>query len=248
MNRFDIYVINLDKDTQRLNDISKNLSPNTFTRIPAIYGKDIIPETNNDIFWVSQFLSPKSVLAISLSHRLAVKTFLETSDKEYALVLEDDATPVRPNYIEEINHIIDTAPPDWDIINLDYLPNYSYFLSNQEYNSLFSLKSTALLYNRKSAQKVLDTKIVYHFDIDMWFWGLNVYNNSRILFYQPGDDVYESNNKKINSYNPFSYFYALNFNFIRIFDSEYSFADLFLFLFIIFFIIFVCKKNSILFQ
>lgn len=241
MNRFDIYVINLDKDTQRLDDITKNLSPNAFIRIPAIYSKDIIPETNDDIFWTSKYLTPKSALAISLSHHLAVKTFLETSDKEYALVLEDDAIPVHPNYIEEINRTIDTAPPDWDIIKLDYSPKYS---SNQEYNSLYSILTTALLYNRKGAQNILESKIVYHFDHEMWYFGLNIYNNPRILFYQPGENVYESNNKKMDTYNPFSYFGLFNSNTIRIFDSEYSFADVLVLIFIMFFIFYLCARYT----
>ena len=134
--------------------------------------------------------------------------------------------------LEEINHTIQTAPPDWDIIKLDYFPNYSYF-SSKSYNSIFSLKTTALLYNRKGSERLLESKVIYHFDHEIFLLGLNVYNNPTILFYQPGDDVYESNNKKLHSYNPLSYFHLLNFNIIRLFDSEYSVADIFL-LFIVF--------------
>jgi GR25 family glycosyltransferase involved in LPS biosynthesis len=49
MVNFDIYVINLDKDTDRLTKITKKLDPNKFIRIPAVYGKEIDLNNNDDI-------------------------------------------------------------------------------------------------------------------------------------------------------------------------------------------------------
>ena len=56
MNSFDFYVINLDKDTDRLKLIEKRLYPNKFIRISGIYGNTTNFENNKDIFITSRYL------------------------------------------------------------------------------------------------------------------------------------------------------------------------------------------------
>ena len=71
-NDFDIYVINLDKDTNRLEKINNYLD--NFIRIPGVYGEHEDFIKNDDIFYLSRYLCPKSVLGCYMSHRLALKT------------------------------------------------------------------------------------------------------------------------------------------------------------------------------
>jgi GR25 family glycosyltransferase involved in LPS biosynthesis len=78
-NDFDIYVINLDKDTNRLEKINNYLD--NFIRIPGIYGEDEDFIKNDDIFYLSRYLCPKSVLGCYMSHRLALKTFFRNFNK-----------------------------------------------------------------------------------------------------------------------------------------------------------------------
>jgi len=241
MNNFDFYVINLDKDVDRLKEIEQNLYPNKFIRVPGVYGKEMNFENNTDIFFTSRYLVPKSVLGSCLSHQKAIKTFLNTSSKDYAVILEDDAIPNNTNYMNEINDAINNAPSNWDIIKLDFLPVY-----NNNFNKYFSLLATSYIINKKSANKLLEKKIFYYFDFDMNFNNLNLYNNTKIVFSQ--DSSKDSNNKHVTLYNPFDRFNNNIFSFkcIRILNKEYSFSDLFLLLcFLVLFIIFILNYRFI---
>jgi GR25 family glycosyltransferase involved in LPS biosynthesis len=230
MTSFDIYVINLDKDTERLHQINEYLTPNSFVRISGVLGKEIDVHDYPEIFYLSKYLAPKSAIGCALSHRKAVQYFIDNSEKEYALILEDDATPVFDNYMEEIELAIQNGPKDWDIIKLDYWPDYK----TNTYNNYPSMLTTCYIINKKGAKKLLDHKIINHIDFDILFMDLNVYNYPVILFEQIWDKNYVSNNRENETSNPFSTIYlGLNHKFIRLFDYEVSFADLFLFLFIL---------------
>jgi len=229
-NDFDIYVINLDKDTNRLEKINNYLD--NFIRIPGIYGEDEDFIKNDDIFYLSRYLCPKSVLGCYMSHRLALKTFLETSTKEYGLILEDDAEPRFENYMEKINESIQNAPSDWDIIKLDYLPKYN-IINQTTYTKYPSLITTAYIINKKSAEKIMKQKMIYHVDIQLNFMGFNIYNNPEIIFEQIWDYQNNSNNR-IKSFYNFCGYECWNFKAIRIFEKEYTFGDLILLWFLLF--------------
>jgi GR25 family glycosyltransferase involved in LPS biosynthesis len=98
-----------------------------FIRIPGIYREQQKFTNNDDIFYLSRYLCPKSTLGCSMSHYLAVQTFLENSKKDYGLILEDDAEPCFENWIQKVEESINNAPEDWDVIKLDYLPKYDLF-------------------------------------------------------------------------------------------------------------------------
>jgi GR25 family glycosyltransferase involved in LPS biosynthesis len=237
---FDIYVINLDKDVDRLKKISKYLE--NFIRIPGIYGEQEDFSKNNDILYLTKYLCPMSVLGCFMSHRLALQTFIETSSKEYGLILEDDAEPCFQDWNTKINESIQNAPSDWDIIKLDYLPKYDLFHQTR-YTKFPSLITTAYIVNKKSAEQILNHKMVYHIDIQLNFMGLNIYNNPEIIFQQIWDDQNNSNNRKESTYNLIGY-ECMKFKAIRIFDKEYTFGDLIMFVLFIFILVFILKNNN----
>jgi GR25 family glycosyltransferase involved in LPS biosynthesis len=229
---FKIYVLNLDKDKERLDEITKKLYPNKFTRISGIYGKDINMDEYPEITFSSKYLAPYSAIGSSLSHQKAVKEFLNNSNLDYAVILEDDAVPVNTNYIEEIRRTIRNAPADWDIIKLDYWPVYS-----TEYNRYPSLLLTAYIINKRGAKKLLDYKVIYYYDFVLNFTSLKIYNNPKIIFQQIWDENNSSNARSTNNYNPISSLYeGLNFKLIRLFNIEFTIADFILL--VIFFIFF----------
>ena len=94
----DCYIINLDRAQDRWNATSekfRTLGLNVI-RIPAIEGKDLtFPHPDfaawRYFFWYGRKMIPNKV-ACYFSHIKALKTFLET-DKEHAMICEDDVTP-----------------------------------------------------------------------------------------------------------------------------------------------------------
>lgn len=226
----DIYVINLDKDHDRLKKITQRLSPNYFTRIPGVYGNDVNLDEHSEIMYTSKHLVPKSAIGCALNHRKAIQTFLDTSNQLYALILEDDAEPLSNNYMEEVAKAIQHAPSDWNIIKLDYNPKYNI----PYYHRLFTLQTTAYIINKSGAERFLRQPVIYHIDVDMNFYDLKMYNSPTIVFDQFWDKENHSNNRVYSLYNPFIYLHeGINFKILRLGNTEYTVADLILYLVIL---------------
>ena len=87
----DIYVINLDKDVQRLHWMEQQLSAHKlqFLRIAAVNGSQIDPQ--RDPYWSDPLRSHLGAAEIGclLSHAYAWRLIAQ-ADGELALVLEDD--------------------------------------------------------------------------------------------------------------------------------------------------------------
>lgn len=231
-----IYLINLDKDADRLANMTHQLQPNEFTRIEGVYGNETDFTNCSGIFITSRYVAPKSALGCALSHRKAADTFLRDSAKSYALVLEDDAKPVHENFMEEVVTSIANAPSDWDIIKLDYIPNFNM----NTYNRIPTVAMTAYILNKNSARAFLNHTIYYHLDIDLLFSNMVIYNNPTIVFQQEWNRTIASNNQVNDpSINPFSYIHpALNFKAVRVFDYNILYSDLILLLIIIILVVY----------
>jgi GR25 family glycosyltransferase involved in LPS biosynthesis len=229
---FEIYVINLDKDADRLEKMKKRLEPNEFKRIKGIYGNEYDFSNDDAVYFTCKYFCPKSVIGCALSHRLALKTFLETSEKEYLLLLEDDAEPMTNDYIEKTEEGIKNAPDNWDVVKLDWgksilKPIESYF--KKGFYNYYNACTTALIINRLGAKKILDNKIYWHYDNDLYFYGINIYNNPDKLFKQSWDIENDSNNRIKNMFTSDNQVLeSLNFKIVRIFDKEYCWNEIIL--------------------
>ena len=119
---FDCYVINLDKNKDRLQKFTSTyddsgLTEDRFKRVEAIYGKEInYQEYISDEVEIS--MTP-GMVGCFLSH-LNVYNMILNSNKEYALIFEDDAYILRDLNLSMISSIFDSTPEDWDIILLGY--------------------------------------------------------------------------------------------------------------------------------
>lgn len=131
-----IYVINLKKDKEKLKSIKDELAKVTnkgFTRIDAIYGKDVDNETKKNITnTFCNYFCTDTMIGCSLSHMKTWKQIVENDD-DYALVLEDDATFER-DFNTKLNNIIaelNEKDSDWDIL---YLNCYGLCDKDNDYN------------------------------------------------------------------------------------------------------------------
>lgn len=89
-----VSVINLDKDTERLRTITQNLSEYgiSFTRSPAIYGKDLSNDALNTKTTVAcrKIFCNHAIIGSGLSHISLWKQISERKEHEWFLILEDD--------------------------------------------------------------------------------------------------------------------------------------------------------------
>ncbi len=119
----EIFVINLDKSTSRLETSTQRLKAAglSFTRIPAIYGADLSKaekhthynsELNHKLFY--RKLNDGEIGAY-LSHRKAWQAIVD-KELDYGIVFEDDF--ILQNDIKKAIENINAIPFEWDYIKL----------------------------------------------------------------------------------------------------------------------------------
>lgn len=172
--RTPIFLINMDRSTERLAHMSKELSNEgvEFVRIPAVDGTAINLNKTQDFDpdWAMQdmgrHLFPGEV-GCFLSHKLAAKAFLET-DAPYGVVLEDDLTNLAGTFpvVEETAKVLEADHPGWRVVNLafdyrrlktkvaDFMVGDTCHTLHQSHR--FCMTTKALLWSRNGAQEFLD--------------------------------------------------------------------------------------------
>ena len=119
--RIGFYVINLDRAVDRMERIEKDFAsfPIPFIRVPAIEGKTLtLPIEGYDavkFFFNTGREAGPGEIGCYLSHLKVLKMFLE-SDKEFALICEDDAMPISDSY-EVLKQAVVHAET-WDMLRL----------------------------------------------------------------------------------------------------------------------------------
>ena len=116
-----IYVINLDRDVERMASIRANLEALglPFERLSAVMGKDV-PEWEKLVdmsayAWRNRLDTPRAgEVGCYLSHLKAMETFLRT-DAPWCVILEDDVE-VLPACADVLRSLADKD--DWDLVKL----------------------------------------------------------------------------------------------------------------------------------
>ena len=162
-----IYWINLDRATERRNNMEKMLKDSVFgniekIRYPAIDGslenfKDIIMKTIYPRNYLSSYTNQE--YACLFSHLNVIKKF-SNSNYNVTLIFEDDMLLEYKKYWKEnVRQIMENAPKDWEIIQLGYtvgdhnkIPEELYTLnSNQQYYGMGSY-----LIKKSAAKKLIE--------------------------------------------------------------------------------------------
>jgi glycosyl transferase family 25 len=116
-----IYVINLDRDTERMASIHANLVRIglSYERLPAVMGKDV-PDWEKLVdlpayAWRNRLDMPRAgEVGCYLSHLVAMETFLKT-DASWCVILEDDVE-VLPACADVLRSL--SEKDDWDLVKL----------------------------------------------------------------------------------------------------------------------------------
>lgn len=131
---FDIYLINMDKNTDRLNKFTNNynmtdLILKKFKRFSAIVGKDLnlieftspvgykqILETEKTGYRKHHYDITRGAVGCYLSHLSIYKKMIDNNSK-YCLIFEDD-TKIATDFYSRLEYGISKIPQDWDIFLL----------------------------------------------------------------------------------------------------------------------------------
>lgn len=199
----DILVINLDRDTERLKNVERQLDD--FTRIAAVDSKKVRGDCSTSLL---QLFGTKSMAGIMMSHMKCWRYIVE-NNLDYALILEDDfkLSVTEKELVNYSNKLVTSAPSSWDVILLGYFMGD--FVGNdlftkivmrlrnihgeqKDINRYLFKPSTwggahGYLLSQRGAQKLINTfpKATYHVDFEMARLDfLNVYASKRKLVFQ----------------------------------------------------------------
>ena len=209
------YVINLDKDSDRLANIRTELSKLqiTFKRIPAVYGRTLTSAEKKGMTtgFCHNFCTP-AMIGCAASHLKSWETFLE-SDEDSALICEDDVT-FTENCQSRLQSAIKQLPRDFDLLFAGCMqctphksktslvskflqlmtPNLGNteirWIGSNVYVPHVALGLHCYLISRAGARKLvslLKNRINYHvdFQINQSFGRMNVYAMHPPIAYQP---------------------------------------------------------------
>jgi glycosyl transferase family 25 len=184
------YVINLDRDINRLHSITRNLEAAglSFIRIPAVVGKEIAnleQYINHSLYYKrNRRLFPKpGEVGCYLSHLKAMSTFLESPDP-WCIILEDDAE-LLPDCKKVLRLLSENTR--WDIVKLfnfhSGMPIKKHALGDDYHLVIYLTRTTscaAYAINRQAAQKILDQALPMSEQIDHaidrpWETGLRIF-------------------------------------------------------------------------
>ena len=171
--RSSCYVINLDKNAERLNNflrlyLNSDLKKKNIERMPAINGKeiDIRPYTTQKAYEQIMFSEEngfrfkhyeltRGACGCYLSHLALYQKLLQDSDNDFYIIFEDDAV-VTPHFYTRAKNIMVRPPYNWDLIAFGAIREEiaEMGLVFQKYKMFWGL--FGYIINKKGAKKIID--------------------------------------------------------------------------------------------
>ncbi len=123
-NKIDIYIIYVSEERKQF--LEKQFETLDL-KLNIVYFKGCTPETSKDYLYkgVSKWHTfIEKCQTGMLSHILAMKEWYDTSEKQYILVLEDDVSLLKENFLERLTNVINiyNDNKDIDYVSIGYLP------------------------------------------------------------------------------------------------------------------------------
>jgi len=215
-------VINLDRHAKRWERIHAALDTLgvSHRRFAAVDGRSVGDRYDTLMTPNAKRFTPYGVLGCALSHKMALRSFLEHSDAAVCLLLEDDAVAA-PDARETLDMLLQRTPEGWDVIKLASKPQAVggplFHKTNRTINAC------AQLFSRDGAAKVATQRIFWpsHADVTPWFVsGLQVYTvRSDVRTFHQTWALSSLASKRYPDYK-------LNLKFLRLGGMEFSSGDL----------------------
>ena len=188
-----IFIINLDKDIERLNKSYEQLNFYNITnyeRYPAIYGNNLNKDDLNSYSTnIGKIIASKSMIGCGISHINIWKNIIKEKINK-CLILEDDFI-LSDNFINKFDIIINNAPLEYDIIfltnNIIHNKNLKlYDINEYFYKQAFISQTVGYIINLNGANKLLKfiNKVSYHIDVEICILSL-LYNFNIISVKEP---------------------------------------------------------------
>ena len=235
MNNIDkIFIINLDKDIDRLNNSYKQLNYyniNNYERYPAINAaKATEKELNSYTTTIGKIIASKTMIGCGISHINIWKKIVKEKINK-SLILEDDFILV-DDFLNKFNRIINKAPNKYDMLFLTSSQIHNDSIKIRDineyfYKQLIVCQTVGYIITLEGAKKILKyiDKISYHIDFEICmtslFTDLNIISAKDHLIYQTFETSHNENNRNYPLIldNLISNNYWLNYSYKVVFFS-----------------------------
>ena len=210
MNTIDkIFIINLDKDNERLKKSYKQLNYyniKNYERYPAIYGANLTKDKlNSYTTTIGKIIASKSMIGCGISHINIWKNIIKEKISK-CLILEDDFI-LTDDFLNKFNNIINKAPVNYDIIfltnNIIHNKNLKlYDINEYFYKQLFISQTVGYIITLNGANKILKyiNKVSYHIDFELCIssllYNFNIISVNKPLVYQTFDTSNNTNDRE----------------------------------------------------
>ena len=162
------YVINLKDHTHRLKSVKdqfKKYNVTDYTIIEAVDGRS--SDLSEQISGKYPKLKP-SEIGCMMSHIKTIKHWLDTSDSDYAIIMEDDFSfDTVEHWSWDWEYVINNLPKRWDIVQLIMIKNQPVKFSlhkKEKYNvntrASYEWSTACYIINRKYAESVVKDHIL----------------------------------------------------------------------------------------
>jgi GR25 family glycosyltransferase involved in LPS biosynthesis len=205
-----IYIINLYKDVDRLNNAYKQLVKYNITNYERFAGINAAILSDNDInnntTIIGKIFASRGMIGCGLSHINIWKKIVENNINR-TLILEDDFI-LKDNFLNKFNKYIKKAPEKFDILflNSNFIHNKNIKLIDINdifYKQLFIAQTVGYIITLDGAKKILKyiNKVSYHIDIDICIRhlfnnDLNIISIKDELIYQTFDTSNNINDRE----------------------------------------------------
>jgi GR25 family glycosyltransferase involved in LPS biosynthesis len=222
---FPIYYLNMDKDTDRLDNLIKEKETYIeakMTRIRGFNGKQIKnrkTDTIDGITFVNYYQDlSNSEIGCCVTHLMAINEAWKNGD-QMAMIIEDDISFSSTAIIPNLQEVINKAPDDWDILQLasfgsdyDVVPQTEIKYIKRKYPNEAFWSCGCYILNRRAMEKII--KIV------------KPHENQQLYVIQPirAASFQEINNCKMLKYTNFTGFplYGVSDGYIYDLVNTYS--------------------------
>lgn len=154
---YPVYVINLESRLDRLNHIKKEFNRYGVTEYEVFNAVDGENTDFNDIVFQKENLQLSNAeLGTTISHLKTISHWLETSDSEYAIIVEDDLsfeTVDKWNFI--FSDFIKSINKPYDILQLCIIQNYK-INTNLHMREKLDWSAACYLIKRDAGKKLID--------------------------------------------------------------------------------------------
>jgi GR25 family glycosyltransferase involved in LPS biosynthesis len=225
------YVINLDKNKERLQRIYESYNASDIKeielkRFPAILGKNVnindwlSPEAIKDLEFVEKkgyrlyhYQLTRGGIGCFLSHYTLAKQLLTDKRNDYYIIMEDDSN-INKDGFKQIQEALVNVPENWDIVLFGFIRIIRPTYMNNFIKPAGFWGTHGYLINKQGAKKLVEETDALKIDgqVDAFISRMiqqnkiNVYAYKKHLFYQVGrtSDI-QSGIKLREDINPFNY-------------------------------------------